>query len=160
MVDMAKADEVAIGVWYMPSASIQRDDWPTDFSVELSNGSFWVQELEGGKHRISVKPTKPGTHTECKYFVENDAFYGRYGDVAYSIGENTFRAKWMFDGCKKMEEVISRLEGNLKLYKRMREEGWEVAQTVKDDHGTMKIAVKKADLSSLEDATVVRVDSA
>ena len=160
MTERAKdSSEKAIAVWYMPSPLLQHDDWPRNFSLELENGHWWNQKVEGGLHHLSVDPIKPERHTECKYFLENDAFYDCYKDIVFNIGEDTIFAVSMLDGCRNLKQIINRLRGAAKLYEQKLEEGWELEGPMKDDYGFMRMGMKKVDAGSLKGATIVRVDA-
>lgn len=48
------------------------------------------------------------------------------------------RAKWMFDGAKTLDEVITCLEKQIEYIKALQEDGWELTGPVDDDYGFMK----------------------
>lgn len=48
------------------------------------------------------------------------------------------RAKWLFDGCGTMDEIITRLEDQIEYIKKLKNDGWELIQPVNDDYGFMR----------------------
>lgn len=51
---------------------------------------------------------------------------------------DTIRAKWMFEGCKTIDEIIEKLEIEKDRFIEMKSEGWELIDTVTDDYGHIK----------------------
>lgn len=52
------------------------------------------------------------------------------------------RGKWMFDGAKTLEEVITRLEEQIDTIKELKKDGWELIGPVEDDYGFLKQTVE------------------
>ena len=53
----------------------------------------------------------------------------------YDEENNTIiRGKWMFDGCKTIEEMIDALNGQITLLEQLKKDGWELCDTVHDDY--------------------------
>ena len=54
--------------------------------------------------------------------------------------ENTIciRAKWMFENCKTIDEIIERLKAEITHYEKMKSEGYELIDEVMDDYGFLK----------------------
>lgn len=48
------------------------------------------------------------------------------------------RAKWLYDGCESMDDIIKRLEGQIEYIKKLKNDGWELIQPVDDDYGFMR----------------------
>lgn len=47
----------------------------------------------------------------------------------------TVRAKWILDGASSIDEIIGKLENEIKYYQHLKTEGWEVDGKVDDDWG-------------------------
>lgn len=48
------------------------------------------------------------------------------------------RAKWLYDGCKTLDEIIERLEGQIEYINKLKSENWELIDKVNDDYGFMR----------------------
>lgn len=48
------------------------------------------------------------------------------------------RAKWIFDGCKTLDEIVERLEGQIERFKQLKANGWELMHEIDDDYGYIK----------------------
>ncbi len=47
----------------------------------------------------------------------------------------TVRAKWILDGASTIDEIIDKLENEIKYYRGLKADGWEVDGRVDDDWG-------------------------
>lgn len=49
--------------------------------------------------------------------------------------ENTtiVRGKWVFDGCKSIDEMVEALKGKIAYIEQLKKDGWEVRETIDDD---------------------------
>lgn len=56
--------------------------------------------------------------------------------------ERIERAKWTFDGAEDVEEMAVLLEEKAKHLRELREDGWELDQTVDDDYAYLSRSVK------------------
>lgn len=57
----------------------------------------------------------------------------------------TFRAKWMLDGCRNLDEVIKRLEEEIDYIKELRDDGWELKTMIEDDWGFLHRITENSD---------------
>lgn len=48
------------------------------------------------------------------------------------------RAKWMFDDCSTIEEIIGRLREQITMFQKLKDDGWELRAPVHDDYGFLK----------------------
>jgi hypothetical protein len=63
------------------------------------------------------------------------------------------RAKWMFDGASTLDEVIVKLERHIEYIKSLKEEGYELTNTIDDDYGFIR--QRKPDTNVAPAAAVV-----
>ena len=45
------------------------------------------------------------------------------------------RAKWMWDGCSNLDEVIQRLHEQIEYIKKLKDKGWVLINPIEDDYG-------------------------
>ena len=54
------------------------------------------------------------------------------------------RGKWQLDGCKSLDDVITRLNDLIEYYTKLKNEGWELIETINDDWGHMRKNAQRA----------------
>lgn len=71
-----------------------------------------------------------------EYETDEEEFEGSSDEEEDSYdGEDTIeRGKWIYDGCKTIDEMIQRLINKIEELRRLKEDGWEVEDTVDDDY--------------------------
>lgn len=50
----------------------------------------------------------------------------------------TIRAKWMYDGCETIDEIIIRLHEEIAKFLSLKSQGWELIDKIEDDYGHMR----------------------
>lgn len=48
------------------------------------------------------------------------------------------RAKWLYDDCASLDEIIERLKQEIEHIKQLQRDGWELVDPVSDDYGYMR----------------------
>lgn len=139
--------EKALAVYHKDS-KLALHDFPSSYSVELESGVFGTSRLENGVHRLSMSKEKPKDFTLVKYFVCNEAFWNEHFHELTMISEYTIRGKWMFDGCKTVEDIVKTLKGQVRYYEKMAKDGWQLREPVEDDYGFLTMNLKYSSFTS------------
>jgi hypothetical protein len=71
---------------------------------------------------------------ELELGAESEESQEEEDDEDYEI----IRAKWMFDGASTLDEVIAKLERHIEYIKSLKEEGYELTNTIDDDYGFIR----------------------
>lgn len=48
------------------------------------------------------------------------------------------RAKWLYDNCSTLDEIIERLHQEIEYIKKLKEDGWKLIEPVNDDYGYIR----------------------
>lgn len=76
---------------------------------------------------------------------ESDESFNNNTDSVITSDEEAFddsteiiRAKWMFDGCETIDDIIAKLSSQIEYYRNLKDEGWYLTGKVDDDYGFIK----------------------
>jgi hypothetical protein len=78
---------------------------------------------------MCLKTDKDETSTEVSETTEEEDIY----ENAICI-----RAKWLYDGCKTIDDIIERLKAEVEYYEKLKSDNYELIDEVQDDYGYLK----------------------
>lgn len=99
-------------------------------TLKASNQSSAEQQ----KDMTSLAPNREGDNAVQQHACDDGEEYEEY-DFENEI---CLRAKWMFDGAGTIDECIELCKAQIKYLQELKDEGWELTDSVHDDYGYLR----------------------